>query len=124
MTGSGATNPSERARRMPRGGEPPHMSEAEKIVCEWEARHDVAARGRLGSPDVLQRYLTHERYMETHHSVPAPRRPAAPVRERGTSDRPDGMATGSAPPAEPALPPDDRGSRRRWGLFRRSRRPD
>jgi hypothetical protein len=36
------------------------MSPAEKLMCEWEARHDVAARGRQVDPAAaLHRYLTH-----------------------------------------------------------------
>src|SRR4051794_35870378 len=36
------------------------MSAAEKLACEWEARHDAAARSRLLDPAAaLQRYLNH-----------------------------------------------------------------
>ena len=38
------------------------MSAAEKLACEWEARHDVAYRGRQVDPAVaLQHYLSHSR---------------------------------------------------------------
>jgi hypothetical protein len=37
----------------------------EKLVCEREARHDVAARGRQADPaGALRRYLTHARVDE------------------------------------------------------------
>jgi hypothetical protein len=37
------------------------MSVAEKLACEWEARHDVAARGRIADVAPVQHYLTHAR---------------------------------------------------------------
>jgi hypothetical protein len=44
------------------------MSVAEKLACEWEARHDVMARGgRLGDPAALAHYCTHTRCEETVH---------------------------------------------------------
>jgi hypothetical protein len=60
------------------------MSVAEKLACEWEARHDVIARGgRLGDPAALAHYCTHARCEDTlhgpahhgtHHHGPAHRR--------------------------------------------------
>jgi hypothetical protein len=50
------------------------MSASEKLMCEWEARHDVAARGRNLDPSAaLHRYLTHARFDETlrHGAHPA-----------------------------------------------------
>jgi hypothetical protein len=41
--------------------DPPSMSLAEKLACEWEARHDVAARKRIGDFAPVQHYLTHAR---------------------------------------------------------------
>jgi hypothetical protein len=51
------------------------ISPAEKLVCEWEARHDVAARGRRVDPAMLHRYLTHLRLEEQlrHEDHPAHR---------------------------------------------------
>ena len=53
------------------GATPPprtEMSVAEKLACEWEARHDVMARGgRLGDPAALAHYCTHTRCEETLH---------------------------------------------------------
>jgi hypothetical protein len=34
------------------------ISPTESLLCEWEARHDVAARGRQVDPAALRRYLT------------------------------------------------------------------
>lgn len=56
-------------------GDPLQMTEAEKRVAEWEARHDVAARGRRPGAETVQHYVSHERLVH-----PAPPRPAgAPV---------------------------------------------
>lgn len=37
------------------------MSIAEKLACEWEARHDVAARKRISDVAPVQHYLSHAR---------------------------------------------------------------
>lgn len=55
------------------------MSLAEKLVAEWEARHDVAARGRRVDPAAaLQHYLSHSKCEEElhHREHPHPRRTA------------------------------------------------
>lgn len=52
------------------------MSAAEKLACEWEARHDVASRGRQVDPAAaLQHYLSHSRCAEElpHQHQPAHR---------------------------------------------------
>jgi hypothetical protein len=52
------------------------ISPAEKLMCEWEARHDVAARGRQVDPAAaLHRYLTHTHIEEElrHPGQPAHR---------------------------------------------------
>lgn len=51
--------PGQHARRAP--ADPPSMSAAEKLACEWEARHDVAARRRITDVAPVQHYLSHER---------------------------------------------------------------
>jgi hypothetical protein len=51
------------------------MSMAEKLACEREARHDVAARGRIVDPAPVQHYLTHARCEDSRH-------PATPHRHR------------------------------------------
>jgi hypothetical protein len=66
-------------------GTPEHtvsMSAAEKLACEWEARHDTAARGgRIDPAAALQHYLSHARCEEElrHHERP---HPAASARRR------------------------------------------
>ena len=68
--------PGERPHRVPT--DPPQMSVAEKLACEWEARHDVAARGRFLSAAPVQQYLTHTR-SEVN------RQPATPHHRRETT---------------------------------------
>ncbi|SDG02701.1 hypothetical protein SAMN05660662_0037 [Blastococcus aurantiacus] len=41
--------------------DPLQMSAAEKCMAEWEARHDVAARGHRSSPEALQHYVARSR---------------------------------------------------------------
>jgi hypothetical protein len=43
------------------------MSLAEKLACEREARHDVAARGRIGDAAPVQHYLAHARCEDGLH---------------------------------------------------------
>ncbi|MGY1635956.1 hypothetical protein ACI78V_04790 [Geodermatophilus sp. SYSU D00742] len=63
--------------------EPVPMSPAEKLMCEWEARHDVAARGRRVDPAAaLQHYLSHSRCEEELHHPERPERRAAERRRR------------------------------------------
>lgn len=77
------------------GGTPEHstgpaaMSPSEKLACEWEARHDVAARGRQADPAAaLHRYLTHTRIDEEqrHQDRPAQGRAARSVRRAAQRD--------------------------------------
>ncbi|MGY1717602.1 hypothetical protein ACI8AG_00940 [Blastococcus sp. SYSU DS0552] len=74
-----------RGRRAP---DPLQMTAFEKRVCEWEARHDVAARGHRAAPDVVQHYLAHERLTEAArpwpagaHAVGARQRPRPPAEQ-------------------------------------------
>ena len=71
-------------------GDPLQMTEAEKRAAEWEARHDVAARGRRAGAETVQHYVAHERLVH-----PAPPHPSA------------GPAAPKAPeqPVQPASPP-------------------
>jgi hypothetical protein len=71
------------------------MSEAEKRMAEWEARHDVAARGPPAAPDVLQHYFAHERLTHpeprpAQASPPAPDEPAAGSGREQAVERPRG----------------------------------
>jgi hypothetical protein len=56
--------PSER----PENAAPAEMSLAEKLACEREARHDVAARGRIADVAPVQHYLTHTRCEDGLHA--------------------------------------------------------
>ena len=86
------------------GGDPLQMTEAEKRAAEWEARHDVAARGHRAGPDVLQHYFAHERL--THAAEPHP-----------TGTHPVSEPRQLVQPAPAAPKPRSRGLLRR--LFRR-----
>ena len=67
--------PGERSRRVP--ADPPQMSVAEKLACEREARHDVAARRLIGDAAPVQHYLTHARSEDGRNaSAGAGHRPA------------------------------------------------
>ena len=70
MTASGPLSPG--AAPPPGRPDPLPMSMAEKLACEWEARHDVMARGgRLGDPAALAHYCTHARAENTLHGQAA-----------------------------------------------------
>jgi hypothetical protein len=75
--------PAEHPRRE--AAEPPQMSVAEKIACEWEARHDVAARRRIADVAPVQHYLTHTRCEDGLRSSPGAqhREPRAPRAAEG-----------------------------------------
>src|SRR3954468_15663027 len=62
---------------------PPEMSEAEKLACEGEARHDVAARGRIADVAPVQHYLTHTRCEDSRHLPAGTSRRTAPVPRTG-----------------------------------------
>lgn len=77
-----------RARRET--ADPLQMSVAEKLACEWEARHDVAARGRIVHSAPVKQYLEHARCDDHRHPQrPASHRPHAPATEREPG--PDGL---------------------------------
>ena len=65
MSAPGPRTPAQRPRREP--VDPPQMSVAEKLACEWEARHDVAARHRIADVAPVQHYLTHQRCEDGRH---------------------------------------------------------
>jgi hypothetical protein len=54
------------------------MTPAEKLICEWEARHDVAARGSRATPGAIQHYLSEARSRERCDEAARPR----PVRRQ------------------------------------------
>ena len=68
----------------PTPADPIQMSLAEKLACEWEARHDVAARGKIADVAPVQHYLTHSRCEDHRHPQTArPPRPRADERRAG-----------------------------------------
>lgn len=67
------TSPTARPGATTPRPDPLQMTAAEKCMAEWEARHDVAARGRRGDPEALQHYVARSR-------VGTPARPQAAVR--------------------------------------------
>ncbi len=78
------SDPVHRSPERPSGAD--SMSVAEKLMAEWEARHDVAARGRRIDPAAaLQRYLSHSRCEEELHHHEHPHPPPA-ARRRTAAD--------------------------------------
>jgi hypothetical protein len=69
------------------------MSITEKLACEWEARHDVAARRRIADVAPVQHYLSHARVEEGTKSSSGTAPRAARAEER----------TPSAPGLSPAV---------------------
>jgi hypothetical protein len=69
---------------------PTAMSPSEKLACEWEARHDVAARSRRVDPaTALDRYLTRTRLEEgrRHQEGSAERSEHRPARRAEHRDQ-------------------------------------
>ena len=70
--------------------DPLAMSPAEKAVCEWEARHDVAYRGHPALPGAVQHYLAgaHSREACDRAAQPPPgAREHRPAREPAPGPR-------------------------------------
>ena len=88
-------SPGRRSRRVP--ADPPPMSITEKLACEWEARHDVAARRGIADVAPVQHYLSHARLEQSTHV---------------TDHRP--VRNGHSAPADPGVSPVVR-SWLRWG---------
>ena len=61
--------------------DPLQMSAAEKCMAEWEARHDVSARGHRSSPEALQHYVARSRLSQPVRPHP-PTTPFPTVHER------------------------------------------
>ncbi|MCZ2849757.1 hypothetical protein [Modestobacter sp. VKM Ac-2978] len=102
--GSGPQGPHPRRRPAP---DPLAMSPAEKLAAEWEARHDVAARGHRGTAGAVQHYLAESRTHEAQRSG---------VTASGAASAPHDQPVGDR---ETAVPPSP--SRRRWWPFGRRR---
>ena len=88
--------------------DPLAMTPAEKVVAEWEARHDVAARGHHAALGVVQQYLAESRTRAARDSgaTAGTRRP----------DPPRQASSGPAGGPEPVPAPS---RHRRWWLFGR-----
>lgn len=69
--------PDDRARRP--HPDPLTMTPAEKVIAEWEARHDVAARGSRPTFGTVQHYLSETRSRERCEEAA---RPPAAKRDR------------------------------------------
>ena len=89
MTTSSTPTPGDDRRR--------DMSPDEKLIAQWEAQHDVAARGHRGDPLGLQRSLSRERLAERV------RPPRGATGSRDLAAR--GGPASPAPPAPPPAPP-------------------
>ena len=72
--------PAEPGPRPRPAADPYVMSPGEQLMCEWEARHDVAARGSRALPGALQHYLaeSHSREACDRAAQPPPSRPRRP----------------------------------------------
>src|SRR3954447_8062847 len=75
----------------PRRPDPLTMTAAEKVMAEWEARHDVIARGSRATPGAIQHYLAESRSKEACDRAaelppPRPPPPAHPAAGRGAQD--------------------------------------
>jgi hypothetical protein len=107
MTSSTTPDPAGRRAGSRPAVTPVEMTAEEKAICEWEARHDVAARGSRPSMGSIQMYLAESRSRERcddaarprpehrHRSVPGPR-PVPPSTEE--------LAFRLAPPERPRRP--------------------
>ena len=78
------SDPVHRSPERPSGADT--MSVAEKLMAEWEARHDVAARGRRVDPAAApQHYLSHSQCEEELHHRHHPHRQRTP-RQRSAAE--------------------------------------
>ncbi|HEV7871477.1 MAG TPA: hypothetical protein VGO95_09505 [Modestobacter sp.] len=112
MTSSTTPDPAGRRARPQPAPDPLMMTPAEKAIAEWEARHDVAARGSRATPGAIQLYLAESRSRERCDEAARP--------------RPEARRSVPAPPAVPAsteelwfrLAPPERRPRRSGGTQR------
>src|SRR3954469_6945074 len=111
MTSSTTPDPAGRPGRRP-APDPHAMTPEEKAICEWEARHDVAARGSRATPGSIQLYLAESRSREKRDEggrpapaarpPPRPPGPAAGPAEHGGAGVP-ARAAGAPPAASPRV---------------------
>ncbi len=79
------------------------MSVEEKLIAQWEAQHDVAARGRRCDPLGLQHQLGRERLADRSR-LPDPRRSREEPPRDGTGAPAAGAASGVQPQPGPRSP--------------------
>jgi hypothetical protein len=99
MTSSATPDPAGRAGRPARAVH--EMTAEEKAICEWEARHDVAARGSRATPGDIALYLAQSRSRELRDEAVRPRpehRRAAAPRPRPVPASTEELAFRLAPP--------------------------
>jgi hypothetical protein len=89
------------------------MSPGEKLAAEWEARHDVAARGRRPSAESVQHYVETTRAREQRSGAPG-RLPGSPGSTAGAV-RGAAAADPVRAGAQASSPARDR--RRSWWCF-------
>ena len=87
MTSAKGPDPAGRSSHRP-APDPLVMTAEEKAICEWEARHDVAARGSRATPGDIALYLAQSRSRERRDDAARPR----PEHQR---------AAGAPPPVPP-----------------------
>ncbi len=79
------------------------MSPDEKLIAQWEAQHDVAARGHRGDPLGLQRSISRERLADcarrgsTASGIASRTAAARPAEDR--AEAASRSAVGEVPPA-------------------------
>jgi hypothetical protein len=80
MSSSTTPDPDRRDRLHP---DPLTMTPGEKLMAEWEARHDVLARGARATPGAVQHYLSESHSREACDKAAEPPHPhrARPHRE-------------------------------------------
>jgi hypothetical protein len=92
----------------PENGLPAEMSLEEKLACEREARHDVAARGRIVDVAPVQHYLEHTRCEDGRRpSAGGQHRTRAPQERPARTGQSDWFRWGEdGPPSQtPHFPP-------------------
>lgn len=85
--------------------DPLQMTAAEKCMAEWEARHDVAARGHRSGADALQHYLSRSRVGQPARprGTTSPARPARPAPEPPEEERPSPLVSDRPRPRSGSL---------------------
>jgi hypothetical protein len=107
MTSSATPDPTGRAGRPARAVH--EMTPEEKAICEWEARHDVAARGSRATPGDIALYLAQSRSRELCEEAARPR----PAHLRAAAPAPRPVPPSTEELAFRLAPPEGSSRRRR-----------